>query len=104
MRVHRAIVAAADIIFPCPNQFNRRASQSLSDQRRFGRYVRIDYCAAAKTTTGKFSMEGDLFRLKAEHFSNNHLVHGLKLRRNPSLRAIAIESNRGIERLHRRMR
>ena len=65
--------------------------------------MRINYGASAKTAAGKFGVKGDMLRFQAEDLGDGHLIHRLKLRRNPRLSAIAIEANRRIQRLHRRV-
>src|SRR5436190_9610824 len=103
MRVHRAIIAAAHIIFARPNQLYRRTAKSLRDDGGFARHMTVNHSAAAEATTGEFSMKGNLLRLETEHFAHRHLIHRLKLGRHPGLRTIATEFYRGIEWFHRRV-
>src|SRR6266566_3154219 len=63
----------------------------------------IDNCPSAKAAAGKLRMKSDLFRLEPKHVSNCHLIHSLKLGRNPGLGAVTIESHCSIQRLHRRV-
>src|ERR1051325_3355081 len=49
-------------------------------------------------------MKSDLLRLEPKHFGDGHLIHCLKLGRNPGLGAITVESHRSVEWFHRRMR
>ena len=60
MRVRRSIVTAAHVVFARPDNFHRRAAQSPGNDCRFTLDVRIDDRAAAKTATGKLSMESNL--------------------------------------------
>ena len=73
-------------------------------RRRFALHMRIDYCSPAKTAAGKFSMKSNLLRFQSEDLGDGHLIHRLKLRRDPCFRAVAIKANRSIQRLHRRVR
>ena len=62
MRVHRPIVAAADIVFARPDQFDRRAAQALRNQGRFARHMGIERRPPAKTAAGIFGVKRDLLR------------------------------------------
>ena len=103
MRVHRTIVTAAHVVFTCPNKFDGRAAQALRNDGCLTLHVRIDHCASAKTTAGKFSMKSHLFGFQAQLLGDGHLIQCLKLRRDPGLRRVAIKTNGGIQRLHWRM-
>ena len=104
MRVHWAIIASAHIILARPDKLDRRAPQTLRNHRRFALHMRIDYGPPAKTAAGKFSMKGNLVRFQSKDLGDSHLVHRLKLRRDPGLRAIAVKADGGIQRFHRSVR
>src|SRR5439155_15993675 len=79
MDMHRPIVAALDILVPCPDQLYRRAAQTFCDHRRLTLYVGIGNGAPAKASTGQLRVKGDLVRFQAENFSDGGLIHSLEL-------------------------
>ena len=68
---------------------------------RFALYVRVSDGAPAEAAAGHLGMKSDLFGLQSEHFSDCHLIDGLKLRTRPCFRAVAVEAHGRVQRLHR---
>jgi hypothetical protein len=103
MREHRPIVAALHIVLACPHQFDWDARHALGDGGCFARDVRIEGRASAEAAARVFGVECDLFRLQSQNLADGDLIQRLRLRRNPGLGAVAIKSDGGVQRLHRRM-
>src|ERR1041384_5292928 len=104
MKVHRTIVTTLHVVFARPDEFDWSATQTFRDHRRFTLHVRVSHGAPAKTTAGHLGVESDLLGFQSEHFSDGHLIKGLKLRTGPHLRAITIEAHGRVQWLHRCMR
>src|SRR6266478_1414053 len=62
MDVHWTIVAALDIILPCPHKLNGRAAQTFRDHCSLTLQVGIENGAPAKASASHLRVEGDLLR------------------------------------------
>src|SRR2546429_3189180 len=103
MNMHGAIVAALHVVFTGPDQFDWNAAQALGNRRSLTLNVRIGSSTPAEPAACHRGVKRHLLWLEAKHFSNCHAIHCLKLRASPNLGAITIESNSGVQRLHRRV-
>ena len=104
MNMHGAIVAALHVVFTGPDQFDWNAAQTLGNRRSFTLNVRIGSSTPAEPAACHLGVKRHLLWLQAKHFGNRHLIDCLKLRAGPNLGAITIESNGGVQGLHRRVR
>ena len=113
VQVHRAVVAAADVVFAAPDHLDGAVMSgrriSLGHIGGFHHVVRRDDRAPAKTTARHHRVQLDLLGRYAEHLGDGTLVDGLELRADPHLRArglaaVLLQIDRAVQRLHGRVR
>ena len=103
VHVHRAVVAAADVVLARPHDLHRhlRVARDLARlDHVVGRRVR----APAEAAAGRQGVELHLPGREAQRLRGGRLVHGLELRAAPDLRGIAAKLHGAVERLHRGVR
>src|SRR5829696_4831103 len=103
VHMHRTIIAAANVVFARPDQFDWSPTETPGDQRSFAWYMRIGNCAAPETTARELSVKSNLFGFETEHLSDHRLVHRLKLRGDPRFRLVTFVFDRSVKWFHRRV-
>ncbi|MNX85026.1 hypothetical protein D3C86_1168470 [compost metagenome] len=98
----RAVIAAADVVFPRPHGFHR-CTGGLGDIHRFADEIRRRIGPAPEAAAEKLGMDLDLLGFEPGDFPGDHLVQGLELGAGPDFAFILGDAHRAVQRLHRRV-
>ena len=79
MLLHRAVIAALDVVFPSPNELDRSPAQALGDFSGFTLHVRVTHRASAEASAGHLGMKGDLLGFKGKDLGDRRLINSLNL-------------------------
>ncbi len=98
-----AVKAAAHVVLARPHDLHRHAG-GLRDDHGLADEIGHGAGAAPEAAAEERRVDLDLVGRRAEDLRRGHLVAGLELRAGPDLAAIAVDLDRTVERLHRRVR
>ena len=98
LQADRTIGVVHHVIFARPDGLDRHARHCFRDYR--GLCNKVHFNLATETTTQIGRVNVDLLRLQAGCSRNRWRHQGLELRRRPNFRAVALDQDGRVERLH----
>src|SRR5437016_11322320 len=79
MLLHRAVIAALDVVFPSPNELDRNTAHTLGDLSGFTLHMRVTNGASTKAAAGHLGMKGDLLGFETKDLGDRCLINALEL-------------------------